>query len=154
MILPFRRSLATFASAAMMTSLLAGSYPLVAQEGASKPQTKKADGKAEPATPEKARGKVAPPDPTHRVPPGFSKLNLSDEQKEAIYKIQAKYYSQIQKLEKEADDLRDKREKECEAVLKPAQKRHLAELEKEKKDAAAARRAAAAKEAEKEREKP
>ncbi|QEH34533.1 hypothetical protein OJF2_30730 [Aquisphaera giovannonii] len=145
MMLPFHRPLATIASAAIMTSLLAGSYPLGAQEGSSKSQTKKADAKAEPKT-EKAQGRVAPPDPTHRVPPGYSKLSLSDEQKNAIYKIQAKYYPQIQKLEKQADELREKRDAECEAVLKPAQKKHLQELEQQRKDAAAAKKAAAARE--------
>ena len=54
----------------------------------------------ETAKPTKSAGRVAPPDATHRVPPGFSKLGLTDQQKEEIYAIQGKYYPQIQDLDK------------------------------------------------------
>jgi hypothetical protein len=145
-------------SAAFMTLLLTGEYPLGAQEnGAAKSKAKQAtktdtSAPSESATKTKSTGKIAPPDPSHRVPPGFAKVGLSDEQKDAIYKIQAKYYKQIQDLEKQASALRARREAECEAVLKPAQKRQLAE----QKAAAEAKKAAskkstAAKAAEKEK---
>jgi hypothetical protein len=93
----------------------------------------------------KSTGKSTPPDPTHRVPPGYSKLGLTDQQREAIYKVQGKYYPQIQALEKQVDALRAKREAECEAVLTPAQKRLLAQHEQEKKTAAEKKKADAAK---------
>ena len=78
-----------------------------------------------PAT--KPTGKTAPPDVTHRVPSGYSKLGLTDQQKEKLYKIQAEYYPKIQALEKQVDALREKREKEFESVLTAPQKRLLAE---------------------------
>jgi hypothetical protein len=139
---------------------LTGGYPLGAQEGKStKSQTSRAKqtGKSDTSTPAadesaakgKGTGRVAPPDPTHRVPPGYAKLGLTDQQKEAIYKIQAKYYPQIQALEKQVDALRADREKEFEKILTSAQKRRLAEQEQQKKAESAARKAAAEKAAEK-----
>ena len=92
---------------------------------------------------------MAPPDPTHRVPPGYSKLGLTDQQKEEIYAIQGKYYPQIQDLDKKLTALRDKRDAEIEKVLTPKQRQLL---EQQRKAAADARKAAK-KAAEKEKEK-
>jgi len=85
---------------------------------------------------------------THRVPSGYSKLGLTDQQKEKLYKIQAEYYPKIQGLEKQVDNLRDKRVQEFESVLTAPQKRLLAEAGQKKKAAAEAKKAvkAAAKE--------
>ncbi len=151
MMLLARRSVAALASAAVMTLLIAGGYSLGAQEssaGKSQASQGKQAAKVDTAAPSenagktKSTGRSAPPDPAHRLPPGYSKLGLSEAQKEAIYRIQGKYYPQIQALEKQAAALRVKREAECEAVLKPAQKRLLDEQAQQKK-AAAAKRAAA-----------
>jgi len=153
-----RRSATVFASAAVVTLLLSGGYPLGAQEGkATKSQTPKArqaDKVEAPSAVEstakgKGTGRVAPPDPTHRVPPGYAKLGLTDQQKDSLYRIQAKYYPQIQALEKQVDALRAKRETEFEAVLTTAQKKRLAEQEQQKKAESAARKAATAKAPEK-----
>jgi hypothetical protein len=149
-----RRSVAVVASAAVMTLLMTGGYPLGAQEsGASKSsaskskQGKKADSSSSDngSGKGKSSGKSTPPDPTHRVPPGFAKLGLTDQQREAIYKVQARYYPEIQRLEKQVDAVRAKREAECEAVLTPAQKRLLAQQEQQKKAAAEKKKADAAK---------
>jgi Spy/CpxP family protein refolding chaperone len=148
-----RRSVAVVASAAVMTLLMTGGYPLGAQEtGSAKSQTtkgkqaKKADSPAPAgdAGKTKATGKSGPPDPTHRVPPGYGRLGLTDQQKAAIYKVQAKYSPQIRDLEKQADELRAKRDAECEAILTPAQRRQLAQQEQQKKAAAEKRKADAA----------
>ena len=155
-----RRSITVVASAAAMTLLMTGGFPLGAQESSTaKSQTtqakpaKQAD--APPAstptdsgTTTKPTGKTAPPDVMHRVPSGYSKLGLTDQQKEKLYKIQAEYYPKIQALEKQLDDLRDKREKEFVSVLTAPQKRLLAEAGQKKKAAAEAKKAvkAAAKE--------
>ena len=154
-----RRSIAVVASAAAMTFLMTGGFPLGAQESSTaKSQTTKAtpatQADAPASTPTnssattKPTGKTAPPDVTHRVPSGYSKLGLTDQQKEKLYKIQAEYYPKIQGLEKQVDDLRDKREKEFESILTAPQKRLLAEAGQKKKAAAEARKAgkAAAKE--------
>ncbi len=146
-----RRTLAVVASAAAMTMLMTGGFPLGAQESSTaKSQSNKAK-QAKPAdspatdSSTKSTGKTAPPDVTHRVPAGYSKLGLTDQQKEKLYKIQAEYYPKIQALEKQVTSLREKREKEFESVLTAPQKRLLAEAEQQKKAAAEARKAAAAK---------
>jgi len=153
-----RRSVTVIASAAVVTLLMAGGYPLGAQESkTTKSQTSKgkqsskteAPADDESASKGKGTGRVAPPDPTHRVPPGYAKLGLTDQQKESLYKIQAKYYPQIQALEKQVDALRARRETEFEAVLTSAQKKRLADQEEQKKAESAARKAAAAKALEK-----
>ena len=158
MMLP-RRSIAVVASAAVMTALVTGAYPLSAQESAaSKSQATKTKSSTKVETPvppdtskkTTSTGRVAPPDPTHRVPPGFSKLGLTDQQKEEIYTVQAKYYPQIQDLDKKLTALRDKRDAETEKVLTPKQRQLL---EQQRKAAADARKAAK-KAAEKEKEKP
>ena len=157
-----RRSVAVVASAAAMTLLMTGGSPLGAQESSTaKSQTTQAEpatqADAPASTPTnssattKPTGKTAPPDVTHRVPSGYSKLGLTDQQKEKLYKIQAEYYPKIQGLEKQVDDLRDKRVKEFESVLTAPQKRLLAEAGQKKKAAAEAKKAAAVKAAAKEK---
>ena len=141
-----RRSLTALTSTTVVTVLLTGGLPLDAQEkAATKSTAAKATPTAAPVQSEKTSktGRVAPPDATHRVPPGYAKLGLTDQQKEKIYKIQAEYYPQIQSLEKQVDAVRAKREKEFEAVLTREQKRLLAEQGQQKKAASEARKAAA-----------
>ncbi len=157
-----RRSLAVVASTAAMMLLMTGGFPLGAQESSTaKSQTtkakqaKQADAPASTPTDSsstKPTGKTAPPDVMHRVPPGYSKLGLTDQQKEKLYKIQAAYYPKIHELEKQVDDLRAKREKEFETVLTAPQKRLLADAEKQKKAASVAKKAAALKAALKDKE--
>jgi len=152
-----RRSIAVVASAAVMTSLVSGVYSVGAQESPAKSQAAKSKQTTKVDTPApsdtvkktKSSGKVAPPDPTHRVPPGYSKLGLTDQQKEDIYAIQAKYYPQIQALDKQLEALKDKRDAEVEKVLTPRQKQLLAQQKK----AAVEARKAAKKAAENEKEK-
>jgi hypothetical protein len=143
-----RRSVAVVASAATLMFLMTGGFPLGAQESsAAKSQTSK--GKQAGAS--SSTSAPAPPDVTHRVPPGYAKLGLTEQQKERIYRIQAEYYPKIQALEKQVDDLRERRERAFEAVLNTAQKRTLADAEQKKKAAAQAKKAAAEKASEKEK---
>ena len=102
-----------------MMLLMTGGFPLGAQESSTaKSQTtkakqaKQADAPASTPTDSSAKptGKTAPPDVMHRVPSGYSKLGLTDQQKEKLYKIQAAYYPKIHELEKQVDDLRQARE--------------------------------------------
>jgi len=157
-----RRSIAVVASAAAMTLLMTGGFPLGAQESSTaKSQTTQAkpatQADAPASTPTnssattKPTGKTAPPDVTHRVPSGYSKLGLTDQQKEKLYKIQAEYSTKIQNLEKQVSDLRDRRQEEFESVLTAPQKRLLAEAAQQKKGAAEAKKAAAVKAAAKEK---
>jgi hypothetical protein len=99
------------ASAATLM-MLCGSLRLIAQEpkaGSSQTQTK------------------AKRDPARRLPAYFAQIGLSDSQKEEIYKIQGKHVPRITALEKQIDDLRAQMMRECEGVLKAAQKRSLEE---------------------------
>ena len=153
-----RQCLAVVASSAVMTLFMTGGFPLGAQESsAAKSQTTKAkqakQANASTSTDDgstaKSTGKTAPPDVMHRVPQGYSKLGLTDQQREKIYKIQADYYPKIQDLEKKVQDLRDRREKAFEAVLTAPQKRMLADAEQQRK--AEAKKAAAVKAAAKEK---
>ncbi len=148
MMLLARQSLAAAVSAAVVTLLVTGTLPLGAQESTkTKAQATKAKAAQTPASTETTTktksGRVAPPDPTHRVPPGYSKLGLTDQQKDKIYAIQAEYYPKIQALEKQVDSLRARRETEFQKVLTPSQRQLLAQQEQQKKAAAEARKAAA-----------
>jgi hypothetical protein len=138
-----RRSLAAIASAAAVMALIAGPFSLGAQEGtkgkAAAPKAPAA--KPDSAPPAKGGGRVAPPDPTHRVPPGYSRLGLTDQQKQRIYRIQGDYYPKIQALQKQLDALRDERDARCEAVLTREQKQLLKQETQQKKAAAEARKA-------------
>ncbi|MEM9701835.1 MAG: hypothetical protein AAF907_05270 [Planctomycetota bacterium] len=67
-----------------------------------------------------------------RLPPGLGVLRMSDEQKERIYAVQAKYYKQIEKLRDEIAALEAKQEKEVIAVLTPSQQDFLKAYQKMK----------------------
>jgi len=60
-----------------------------------------------------------------RLPPGLGVLRLSQEQKERIYAVQAKYYVQIEKLEEQIAALEAKQEADVTAVLTPGQREFL-----------------------------
>jgi hypothetical protein len=144
-----RRPLAVLVSAAAMTALITVPHALIAQESAKgKAQGKGTSASPEPTTaPEKpaagkvGSGRVAPPDPTHRVPPGYARLGLTDQQKDRLYRIQAEYYPKIQALQKQLDTLRDDRDARCEAVLSREQKQLLKQEIQQKKAASEARKA-------------
>jgi len=57
-----------------------------------------------------------------RLPPGFAKLGLSDEQKQMIYKIQAEYEAKIAALEAQLKKLREEERAQLFRVLTPQQK--------------------------------
>ena len=80
--------------------------------------------KAKPADPAKAEAKG----PARRLPNNFGKLGLSDEQKEKVYAVQAKYAEEIAKLQKQLADARAKVKVESEALLTAEQKAKLAEM--------------------------
>ena len=102
----------TLSAATMM--ILAGTLSLPAQEPKVKTDTPKAKAK-----------RVL--DPSRRVPNHFGQLGLSDEQRESIYKIQARHMPKIDELEKQIDELRAQMLKECETVLTATQKQMLAD---------------------------
>jgi Spy/CpxP family protein refolding chaperone len=60
-----------------------------------------------------------------QLPPGYKKLNLSDEQKTKIFGIQASYRKQVAALKKQLEDLQDKQKEEVFNVLTRDQKAKL-----------------------------
>ncbi len=69
-----------------------------------------------------------------RLPAYYGKLEVDDKQKESIYKIQASYDAQIDKLTEELAALKTKRDGEIRAVLTKEQQKKLdAAIEEAKK---------------------
>jgi Spy/CpxP family protein refolding chaperone len=77
-----------------------------------------------------------PPDPPARVrgqlPPNWSKLGLTDQQRQKAYTIQAKYDKEIEALEAQIRELRQKERTELASVLTDEQKKRLRDLLSEK----------------------
>lgn len=80
----------------------------------------KAKTTAEPAKTE------AKKEPKGRLPNNFGKLGLSDEQKDKVYAVQAKYAEEIARLQKQLAEVRAKVKVETEALLTADQKTKLA----------------------------
>jgi Spy/CpxP family protein refolding chaperone len=80
-------------------------------------KAKEKDQEKEPAT--KMRG---------QLPRNWSKLGLTDEQKQKTYRIHNEYRMKIDALQKQIDELRDKERKELDNVLTDEQKRRLREI--------------------------
>jgi hypothetical protein len=74
------------------------------------------------------------------LPKNYSKLGLSDKQKDTIYTIQGRYHAKIEVWDKQIKEAKASQKKEVEGVLTDAQKARLRELllgetdDKDKKD--------------------
>src|SRR5687768_8361264 len=66
------------------------------------------------------------------LPQNWSKLGLTDAQKTKVYSIQGKYKDEIEKLEEQIRELKEKQRKESLEVLTSEQKKRLEEILKEK----------------------
>ena len=62
------------------------------------------------------------------LPPGWGKIGLTDDQKQEVYKIQAKYGAEIDKLEAKIKELKAGQMKEMKGVLNADQKKALQDL--------------------------
>jgi Spy/CpxP family protein refolding chaperone len=60
-----------------------------------------------------------------QLPPGFKKLNLTEEQKKQIFGIQSTYKKKIAALKKQIEELQDKQKSEIFNVLTKEQKAKL-----------------------------
>ena len=107
-----RRLVAVAVSAGAMTLLCSG-LPLGAQEPKVPPSS---ETKTKPAPAKRTF------DPVRRVPVYFGQLGLTDEQRESIYKIQAKHFPKIEALEKQIAEIRAQNLTECEGGLTASQK--------------------------------
>ena len=82
---------------------------------------KKADPKAKPGAKEKAKG---------RLPPYYKDV-VTDEQRDQIYSLQAKYAKQLEDLQSQLDAVKGKLNGEIESLLSPEQKEKLAKVKEE-----------------------
>ena len=82
---------------------------------------KKADPKAKAGAKDKARGRL----------PAYYKDVVTDEQRDQIYAIQAKYVKQLEDLQSQIDGLKAKQNEEIEKLLSPEQKEKLAKVKEE-----------------------
>ena len=62
------------------------------------------------------------------LPQNWGKLGLTDAQKQDVYKVQAKYRDEIDKLQAKIDDLKATQKKDMEKVLTDEQKKRLREI--------------------------
>jgi hypothetical protein len=80
--------------------------------------------------------KEEPKDPAVKakgqLPPNWSKLGLTDEQKQKVYQIHSKYKDEIDKLQAKITELKEKQRKESLEILTDDQKKRLDEIAKEK----------------------
>jgi len=67
-----------------------------------------------------------------RLPPSWSKLGLTDEQKQQIYAVQDQYQTKIEGLEQQLRELRKQQRTDMGKILTPAQKARLREILAEK----------------------
>ena len=84
-------------------------------------KTKKADTKAKAGAKEKPKGRL----------PAYYKEVVTDEQRDQIYAIQAKYAKQLDDLQSQIDALKAKQSDEIEGLLSAEQKEKLAKLREE-----------------------
>lgn len=63
-----------------------------------------------------------------QLPPNWSKLGLSDQQKQEVYKTRAKYSDQIKKLQEQIDGLKADEKKDLDKILTSEQKKRLVEI--------------------------
>jgi hypothetical protein len=82
------------------------------------------------ATPQPAKKDDPPAKVKGMLPNGWRKLGLSAAQVQEVYKIQAKYNAEIDKLEEKIAELKATMAKERLAVLTPEQKKQLAGTDK------------------------
>jgi hypothetical protein len=66
------------------------------------------------------------------LPTNWSKLGLTDEQKQKIYSIRSEHRTKIEALQREVKELQKKELEECSKVLTDAQKARLREILTEK----------------------
>ncbi|MFN0017909.1 MAG: hypothetical protein ACKVP0_06590 [Pirellulaceae bacterium] len=84
-------------------------------------ETKKADPKAKAGAKDKAKGRL----------PAYYKDVVTDEQRDQIYAIQAKYVKQLEDLQSQIDGLKAKQTEEIEKLLSTEQKEKLAKVKEE-----------------------
>jgi Spy/CpxP family protein refolding chaperone len=101
---------------ALIGGLLVASGGLVGQDP-KKDEPKAAKTKDEPGAPVKGV-----------LPQYWGKLGLTDDQKQEVYKVQAKYNAEIDKLEAKIKELKAARDREMKGVLTADQRKALQDI--------------------------
>jgi hypothetical protein len=63
-----------------------------------------------------------------RLPTYWTKLGLSDEQKQKTFKVMSEHHEKVVALEKQLKELKDKEKSDLEEILTEEQKKHLREM--------------------------
>ncbi len=115
----------SFLAAFLIVGALTGQEPKPGDtKGA--PKDTKGETKAAPKAETKAKG---------QLPQNWKQLGLTDDQTQKVYKVQAKYNEDIDKLEAQIKDLKAKMSKERSEILTAEQKKRLEEILKNKSGA-------------------
>lgn len=106
-------------------------------------ETQKKEGD-QPSASESAESSQPAAKPTRRprLPNHYGKLGLSDEQKQQVYAIQAKYQPQLDELQEKIRALQIERRMEINTVLTKGQKQRLKEIVRQAKEQRQKRKAA------------
>jgi hypothetical protein len=102
----------------LLALLTCGSLFCIAQDGAQSSSAK----------PTAAEKKTSTTKRANRLPTNYAKLGLSEAQRDKIYSVQHSFADQIDALEAQIDALKQKRDKEFDAVLSADQRKTLADL--------------------------
>ena len=105
-------------------AMLMMSGGIIGQEkGTKKEDTKKEDTKKEPTTKTKAKG---------QLPQNWGQLGLTDEQKQAVYRLQGKHNEEIDALEEKIKEIKTTISEERLKILTAEQKKRLEQILKAK----------------------
>lgn len=116
----------SFLAAFVIVGALVGQEPKPGDPKGAKTETK-VDPKAKIGDP-----KGVEPKAKGQLPQNWKQLGLTDKQTQDVYKVQAKYNEDIDKLEAQIKDFKAKMSKERSEILTPEQKKRLEEILKTK----------------------
>ena len=120
----------SFLAAFVIVGALVGQEPKPGDPKGAKAGDAKADPKAKIGD-----VKGAEPKAKGQLPQNWKQLGLTDKQTQDVYKVQAKYNDDIDKLEAQIKELKGKMSKERSEILTPEQKKRLEEILKTKSGA-------------------
>ena len=117
----------SFLAAFVIVGALVGQEPKPGETKAAKTGDAKVDPKAKVGD-----VKGVEPKAKGQLPQNWKQLGLTDKQIQDVYKVQAKYNEDIDKLEAQIKDFKAKMSKERSEILTPEQKKRLEEILKSK----------------------
>ncbi len=125
----------SFLAAFVIVGALVGQEPKPGDPKGAKTGDTKVDPKAKVGDVKGADPKGVEPKAKGQLPQNWKQLGLTDKQTQDVYKVQAKYNEDIDKLEAQIKDFKAKMSKERSEILTPEQKKRLEEILKTKSGA-------------------